>query len=105
MGYEQPNLMKQYSSKVTPFNPLEEIDHNKQMTSSRFLQSRTNFVKRCEENLSNNVKSRLSQLSDISQFKKRNYHSGTKIYLESLKAFYYGDAEAGRPKGYGSIEF
>jgi hypothetical protein len=55
--------------------------------------------------MSINVKSRLSQLSDLSQFKKRNYQDDQKIYLSNLKAYYYGELEAGQPNGLGSIEF
>lgn len=98
-------MQSQYASQVVSFNPLEEIDHNRQMTSSRFMQSRTSFVKKCGENMSNHVKSRLSQLSDLSQFKKRNYQDDQKIYLSNLKAHYYGELEAGQPHGLGSIEF
>jgi len=73
-----------------PVAPLEEIDPYNESTQSQYLVNRTNYVKKCNENLNVMVKSRLSQLSDLPQFKKSRFQYSKRIYLEVIKGTYIG---------------
>ncbi len=84
----QPELQLIKSS--VPFEALEELDQNRQMTESQFLHSRTKFVKRCNENMSNMVKSRLSQLSDLSRLKGSRFDHSQRRYVDSIKGYFCG---------------
>lgn len=102
-GDPQPQLTLIKSS--IPLEPLDELDQNRQMNESQFLHSRTNFVKRCNENTNNMVKSRLSQLSDLSRLKGSRFDQGQRTYIEALKGYFVGEIANGLPQGYGCIEF
>lgn len=102
-GEPQPQLTLIKSS--IPLEPLDELDQNRQMNESQFLHSRTNFVKRCNENTNNMVKSRLSQLSDLSRLKGSRFDQGQRTYIEVLKGYFVGEIANGLPQGYGCIEF
>lgn len=44
-------------------------------------------------------------MPDISRLKKGNYEDDQRIYMDSLKAEYYGEVERGKPNGFGALEF
>ena len=81
------------------------MNPSNQHTQSQLLQDRTDFVKRCNENLNVMVKSRLSQMEDLSRFKKSRFTHSKRIYLEAAKGTYIGETEAGKPRGFGAIEY
>lgn len=46
---------------------------------------------------------RLSQLPDISRFKKGNFEDDKKIYMSEIKATYFGEVQQDKPYGYGAL--
>ena len=85
--------------------PIDESIININLSQSRLLQSRASNIKRRNDSLNQTIKMRLSQLPDISRLKKGNYEDDQRIYMDTLKAEYYGEVESGKPNGFGALEF
>lgn len=83
--------------------PVEESAINVNLSESRFLQSRASNIKRRNENLSQSVKLRLSQLPDISRLKRASFDEDKKVYIDSLQAYYYGEISNNQPNGFGAL--
>ncbi len=55
------------------------------------------------DNLNVLVKSRLSQLSDLSYLKRRNYDDDKRVYIDSLKGYFNGQIFNSQPNGFGCV--
>ena len=75
------------------------------MSQSVILRSRTSNINRWNEGVNETVKSKLSQLPDISSLKRKNFNNSQRIYMENLKANYCGDMVSSKPDGFGALEF
>ena len=74
------------------------------MTQSILLKSKYSLARKQEESKLNPlVRSKLSQLSDLSFQKRVNYGDDQKIYLNDLKGYYYGQLVNRIPNGFGSV--
>ena len=99
----QPELAKINVNTFSTAAPLEESIINANVSESRLLQSRASNIKRRNNDLSHSVKLRLSQLPDISRLRKGGFEDEKKMYIDSLKAQYYGEVSNNQPNGYGAL--